>query len=106
MRMIIPLMIGVAVTFALIGSFVFNLINTSDQEYVINLQEKCYKVAMEGFKIQVKYPNLTIEEIPQPDKESLQYLDEIWYSDCVSQLPQEKILEIAQSVQNDYLSSN
>ena len=104
--MIIPLVIGVAVASALIGSFVLNLITSSEQEPMINLQEKCYKVAMEGFKIQVKYPDLTIEDIPQPDKESLQYLDEIWYDDCVSQLPQEKILEIAQSVQNDYLLSN
>lgn len=104
--MIIPVMIGVAIASAMIGSFVLSLINTPEQESMINLQEKCYKVAMEGFKIQVKYPDLTIEELPQSDKESIQYLDEIWHSDCVSQLPQEKILEIAQSVQNDYLSSN
>ena len=106
MRMIIPLVIGVAVVSALIGSFILNLLSSSEQESTINLQEKCYKIAMEGFKIQVKYPDLTIEEIPKPDKDSLQYLDDIWYSDCVSQLPQEKILEIAQSVQNDYLLSN
>ncbi|MDX1596209.1 MAG: hypothetical protein R3327_04645 [Nitrosopumilaceae archaeon] len=101
-----PIAIGVAIASALIGSFVLTLTSSTEHESVIDLQEKCYKIAMEGFKIQVKYPNLTIDEIPQPDNDSLQYLDDIWYSECVSQLTQEKILEIAQSVQKDYSSSN
>lgn len=106
MRLIWPLAIGIAISSALIGSFVFNVITPVDEDSAITLEEKCYKIAQEGFKIQIQYPDLTLEDIPEPDKNSLKFLDEIWLTDCVSQLPEDKILEIAQTVQSDYFSDN
>ncbi len=98
-------MVIVAVMVALGGSILFQSfapIDNAPQQ--IALEDKCEKIATEGFQIQVKYSEVNFETMPQDDADRLRYLDELWIGDCVSNLSTEKIFEIAQKAERDYYS--
>jgi hypothetical protein len=97
--------IGVAITTAVLGSFVFQLFVPIDNvPQQIQLEEKCEKIATEGFRIQVKYSEINFDTMPKEDADALKYLDELWINECVTQLPGEKIFEIAKKAEQDYYS--
>ena len=98
-------MVIVAVMVALGGSILFQSfapIDNAPQQ--IALEDKCEKIATEGFQIQVKYSEVNFETMPQDDADRLRYLDELWIRECVSNLSPEKIFEIAQKAESDYYS--
>ena len=98
-------MVIVAVMVALGGSILFQSFAPIDNEpQQIALEDKCEKIATEGFQIQVKYSEVNFETMPQDDADRLRYLDELWIGDCVSNLSPEKIFDIAQKAERDYYS--
>ena len=105
MNSILVIAIAVAITSAILGSLLFQVFtpidNTTQQ---IELEEKCEKIAIEGFQIQVKYSEINFETMPKEDADKLQYLDDLWIKDCVSNLPVDKIFEIAKKAEQDYYS--
>ena len=42
--------------------------------------------------------------MPKEDADALQYLDDMWMKDCVSQMSPQQIVEIAQKVEQEYYS--
>jgi hypothetical protein len=95
----------VAIAFAISGSFVFQSSAPADNvPQQMELEEKCQKIATEGFQIQVKYSEINFETMPTEDADALRYLDELWINECVTQLPGEKIFEIAKKAEQDYYS--
>jgi len=104
-KSILVLAIAVGVTSAILGSFLFQFLTPVDNiPQQIQLEEKCQKIATEGFQIQVKYSEIDFETMPKEDADALRYLDELWINDCVTQLPGEKIFEIAKRAEDDYYS--
>ena len=105
MKSILVIAIAVGVATAILGSFLFqSLAPTDNVPQQIELEEKCQKIATEGFQIQVKYSEIDFETMPAEDANALKYLDELWIRDCVTQLPGEKIFEIADKAEQDYYS--
>ena len=105
MKPIIGLAIIVAVSCAILGSLTIQVFTSSDNSpQQLELEKKCEKIAFEGFKIQIKYSEINFETMPKEDAETIRYLDELWINDCVSNLPQEKIFEIAKKVEQEYFS--
>jgi len=99
------LLVIVAVAFALSGSILFQLfapIDNAPQQ--IALEDKCQKIATEGFKIQVKYSEINFDTMPKEDADTLKHLDDLWINDCVTKLPGEKIFEIAEIAESNYYS--
>ena len=103
MLSILWLAIGIAVVSALLGSLVFEFL-TPNISPVIALEEKCEKIAKEGFQIHVSYPDFQPDQLPTADMNRLTYLDEMWIKDCVSGLPAESIFNIVQKVERDFFS--
>ena len=103
MLSILWLAVGIAVVSALLGSLVFEFL-TPTISPVIALEEKCEKIAKEGFQIHVSYPDFQPDQLPTADMNRLTYLDEIWIKDCVSELPAESIFNIVQKVERDFYS--
>jgi hypothetical protein len=102
---IILLVIAVGIASALLGSFAFQFFAPGDNiPQQIDLEEKCQKIATEGFKIQVKYSEINFDTMPKEDADTLKHLDDLWINDCVTKLPGEKIFEIAQKAESDYYS--
>jgi len=104
-KSVLGLAIIIAVGSAILGSLLFQFmapINNESQQ--ILLEEKCEKIAIEGFQIQIKYSEINFETMPKEDSDKLRYLDDLWIKDCVSNLPTEKIFEIANKAENDYYS--
>ena len=90
---------------ALIGSVVMSFFIPSDSPaQQMELEQKCEKIAAEGFKIQVKYSEIDFDRMPKEDADALRYLDDIWIRDCVSNLSPETIMNIAQKVEREYYS--
>ncbi len=105
MKPIILLIIAVGVSSALLGSLAFQFFTPGENiPQQIDLEEKCQKIATEGFKIQVKYSEINFDTMPKEDADKLRYLDELWINDCVTKLPGEKIFEIAEKAKDDYYS--
>ncbi len=105
MKSIILLVILVGISSALLGSFAFQLFAPGDNiPLQIDLEEKCQKIATEGFKIQVKYSEINFDTMPKEDADKLKRLDDLWINDCVTKLPGEKIFEIAERAEQDYYS--
>jgi len=96
--------VGIAVASALLGSLVFEFLTPNNISPIIALEEKCEKIAKEGFKIHVSYPDLQPDQLPTADMNRLTYLDEMWIKDCVSGLPAESIFNIIQKVERDFYS--
>ena len=104
-KSILVVAIIVAIAAAVLGSMVFQFFAPIDNvPQQIQLEEKCQKIATEGFRIQVKYSEINFDTMPKEDADSLKYLDELWINDCVTQLPGEKIFEIAKIAEDDYYS--
>lgn len=105
MRPIIFLVIAVGIGSAIAGSIVLQFFAPADNmSQQIDLEEKCEKIASEGFKIQVKYSEIDFDKMPKEDADALKYLDNLWINDCVSQLSPETIYNIAQRVEQEYYS--
>ena len=105
MKSILLVAIGVAVASAILGSLAiqaFTQTNSVPQQ--LELEQKCEKIASEGFKIQVKYSEIDFDKMPKEDADALKYLDDLWIRDCVSQMSPEKIVGIAQKVEREYYS--
>lgn len=96
--------VGIAVASTLLGSLVFEFLTPNNISPIIALEEKCEKIAKEGFKIHVSYPNFQPDQLPTADMNRLTYLDEMWIKDCVSGLPAETIFNIIQKVERDFYS--
>ena len=105
MGSILWLAVGIAIASALIGSLVFEFLTPSNISPVIALEEKCEKIAKEGFQIHISYPNFQLDQLPASDMNRLMYLDEMWTSDCVSGLSSESIFNIVQKVEHDFYSN-
>ena len=105
MKPIILLVIAVGVGSALVGSMAMQFFAPADTNVQqLDLQEKCEKIAAEGFKIQVKYSEIDFDKMPAEDANALQYLDDLWMKDCVSSLSPETLVGIASKVERDYYS--
>ncbi len=105
MKPIILLVILVGISSALLGSFAFQFFTPGDNiPQQIDLEEKCQKIATEGFKIQVKYSEIDFDTMPKEDADTIKHLDELWINDCVTKLSGGKIFEIAEKAEQDYYS--
>ena len=105
MNSILGIAIVVAAVSAILGSLLFQFFTPEDNfMQQIELEEKCQKIAIEGFQIQVKYSKINFETMPKEDAEKLRYLDSLWINDCVANLSAEKIFEIANKAEQDYYS--
>lgn len=105
MKSILGVAIVVAIASAILGSLIFQFfIQIDNTPHQIGLEEKCEKIAIEGFQIQVKYSEINFETMPKEDADKLQRLDDLWINDCVSNLSGEKIFEIAKKAEQDYYS--
>ena len=101
MASIILLAIIVAVSAALLGSFLIQS-STSINDIILSpVEEKCQEIANEGYKMHTLYPNSNPDELLEDDKNRLLYLDDLWMKECVSVLPSESIFKIVNNVQRD-----
>jgi hypothetical protein len=102
---IILLVIAVGIASALLGSLAFQFFAPGDNiPQQIDLEEKCQKIATEGFRIQVKYSEINFDTMPKEDADTLKHLDELWINDCVTKLSGAKIFEIAEKAEQEYYS--
>lgn len=101
MASILFLAIGIAVAVALFGSMALQSLTPINEIILSPLEKKCQQIANEGYKIQAIYPNSNPDVLPEDDMKRLTYLDEVWMNECVSSLPPEKIIEIANNVERD-----
>ena len=105
MGSILWLAVGIAIVSALLGSLVFEFLTPDNNiSPVIALEEKCEKIAKEGFQIHVSYPDSQPDQLPTADMNRLMYLDEMWIKDCVSGLSAESVFNIVQKVERDFYS--
>ena len=102
MASILVLAIGVAISAALFGSMAIQSMAPLNDVVISPLEEKCQQIADEGYKIHALYPNSNPEELPERDMNRMLYLDNIWMKECVSALPHETILRIANNVERDF----
>ena len=103
MKSILLVAIGVAAASAILGSLAISAFTPADDmSSQIVLEEKCEKIAAQGFKIQLKYSEIDFDKMPKEDADALKYLDDLWMKDCVSQMSPEKIVGIAQKVEREY----
>jgi hypothetical protein len=99
------LILVIVIAFALTGSIIFQfLIPNAKISALTALEEKCKKIAKEGFEIHTSYPDFQPDQLPASDMNRLMYLDEMWIKDCVSGLPAESIFKIVQKVEHDFYS--
>ncbi len=101
---ILWLAVGIAITSALLGSLVFEFLIPNPISPINALEEKCEKIAKEGFQIHTLYPDLQPDQLTTADMNRLMYLDEMWIKDCVSGLPAESIFNIVQKVERNFYS--
>lgn len=105
MGSILFLAVIVAVTAAILGSIGFNLFSPDNQPSpFLDLEKKCEKIALEGYKMHLKYPDASPEEMQVDDMNSLLLLDEMWINDCVNRLPAATVFDIIQKVELDFNS--
>lgn len=105
MKPILFLVIAVGVGSAITGSIAFQFLAPADNSpQQLGLEEKCEKIAQEGFKIQAKYSEIDFDKMPKEDVDALKYLDDLWINDCVSNLSPETIYNIASKVEREYYS--
>jgi len=58
--------------------------------------------AKEGYKIHALYPESTLDELPEDHMKRMMYLDEKWMKECVSVLPADSIINIANNVDRKF----
>ncbi len=98
------LAVGIAITSTLLGLLVFVFLTPNPISPINALEEKCEKIAKEGFQIHTLYPDLQPDQLPTADMNRLMYLDEMWIKDCISGLPAESIFNIIQKVERNFYS--
>jgi len=101
MGSIIFLAIGVAIAAALFGSMALQSLTPINDAILSPLEKKCQEIANEGYKIHALYPDSNPDELPEHDMKRMMYLDDIWMKECVSTLPHETILNIANNVERN-----
>ena len=105
MGSVLLLAIGVAVAVALVGSAVFSFFTASNENSpFLALEEKCEKIALEGYKMHLKYPDSQPDDLPADDMNRLLSLDDMWISQCVNGLPADVLFDIIQRVELDFRS--
>ena len=98
MASIILLVIVVAVAAALAGSVLIQSLTSINDVILSPLEKKCQEIANEGYKIHTLYPTSNPDELLEDDMKRLLYLDNLWIKECVSVLPAESIINIANNV--------
>ncbi|NJK77718.1 MAG: hypothetical protein HC944_01335 [Nanoarchaeota archaeon] len=101
---VLLLAIGIVILSAASGSLVFQFLTPNNDFSMTTLEQKCERIAKEGFQIHVMYPDLQPDQLPRADMNRLMYLDEMWMKDCVSRLSAESIFNIIQKVEHDFYS--
>ena len=102
MASILLLAIGIGVVTVLLGSVVFAFLIPTNDVILLPLEEKCQLIANEGYKIHAIYPASSLDELPENDMKRMMYLDEKWMKECVSVLPADSIINIANNVDRKF----
>ena len=99
---ILLLIIGIGVTTFLLGSIAFQFSTPINDMVLSPLEQKCQLIANEGYKIHSIYPNSNPDEFLEDDMKRMMYLDEKWMKECVSVLPADSIINIANNVDRNF----
>ncbi len=99
---ILLLAIGIGVVTVLLGSIAFQSLTPINDLVLSPLEQKCQQIANEGYKIHAIYPTSNPDELPEDDMKRLMYLDEKWMKECVSVLPADSIINIANNVDRKF----
>ncbi len=102
MTSILLLAIGIVIAAALLGSLAFQFLSPINDMILSPLEEKCQLIANEGYKIHSIYPNSNPDEFLEGDMKKMMYLDEKWMKECVSVLPADSIINIANNVDRNF----
>jgi len=102
MASILLLAIGIGVATALLGSIAFQFLTPINDVILSPLEQKCQQIANEGYRIHTIYPDSNPDELLEDDMKRLLYLDELWMKECVSVLPADSIINIANNVDRDF----
>jgi len=102
MASILLLVIGIVIVTALLGSIAFQFQTPIYDMILSPLEQKCQQIANEGYKIHTLYPNSNPDELPEDDMKRMLYLDEKWMKECVSVLPADSIINIANNVERNF----
>ena len=95
--------IGIAIATTLLGSTAFHLLAPVDVSSPhLALEKNCEKIASEGYKLHLEYPNAHPSDLPTNDMNRLLYLDNLWINECVSGLPASTVFDIIQRVEDDF----
>ncbi len=94
--------IGIGIATALLGSIGFQFLTPINDLVLSPLEEKCQLIANEGYKIHAIYPESSLDELPENHMKRMMYLDEKWMKECVSVLPADSIINIANNVDRDF----
>ena len=103
MASILLMAIGIGVATALLASAAFQFLVLGNDSGLSPLEKDCQQIANEGYKIHSIYPDFGLDELPHDDFKRLEYLDKLWMDDCVSVLPTESIISIANNVERNVL---
>jgi len=99
---ILLLVIGIVIATALLGSIGFQFLTPINDLVLSPLEEKCQLIANEGYKIHAIYSVSSIDELPKDEMKRMMYLDEKWMNECVSVLPADSIINIANNVDRKF----
>ncbi len=99
---ILLLAIGIGIATVLLGSIVFQFPTPINDLVLSSLEQKCQQIANEGYKIHAIYSVSNPDELPVDDMKRLLYLDEKWMKECVSVLPADSIISIANNVDRNF----
>jgi len=102
MAPILLLAIGIGIAAVLLGSIAFQFLTPVNDVILSTLEQKCQQIANEGYKIHTLYPNSNPDELLEGDMKRLMYLDEKWMKECVSVLPADSIINIANNVDRNF----
>jgi len=96
--------IGIGIAIALLGSIGFQFLTPINDLVLSPLEEKCQLIANEGYKIHAIYSGSSLDDLPDDDMKLMLYLDEKWMKECVSVLPADSIINIANNVDREFFS--
>ena len=71
---VLLLAIGIVILFAVSGSLVFQFLTPNNDFSMTALEQKCERIAKEGFQIHVMYPDLQPDQLPRAEKSTNLYL--------------------------------
>jgi len=104
MASILLLAVGIAVAVALMGSVAIQFLSTIADSGLSSLEKDCQQIANQGYRIHSMYPDSNPDELPNDDFKRLMYLDEMWITKCVNELPAESIFSIVNNVEREFSS--